>query len=425
LLLETAEGVTVRIIDFGLSHIGRSLKQKALSHSKSSTLSLKMAGTWDYAPPEMKDVRLGKPTAKTDVFSYGKTLMQLYSGKSPANCRERDVPEAVQGILFDCIEEEPQQRPDVKGLIAFFENALGLDKQREAEQQAIEAAKQAAIEQQADKAYVADLEQKMRALEEQLKQKDGALQQTDDLAAAIAKLAAQTQQIQSEEEKRRILAELEAKKREADRLAEATKKPSGASADKNSSPAVADKKKTSGFRKLFFRKLLKIISTILLGLAEAIVSVPRILWGIIKILDEEPVLLMLIVFVLGVGVTGLAIHQTYKEYKRGNMVMEGFGLLNSLKTPAEEWYGSGRGNSFPSLASLGGKTSGKYTTQIELDGRFAYSARFLDPAVSGKLVLSYDPVSKTWQCKDGTTIPEKYLPSKWDWWEFKNKQLCK
>jgi len=230
LLLETAEGVTVRIIDFGLSHVGRSLKQKALSHSKSSTLSLKMAGTWDYAAPEMKDVRLGKPTAKTDVFSYGKTLMQLYSGKSPANCRERDLPEAVRHILFDCIDEMVEKRPAVADLIGFFENALGLDKQRIAEELAAEEAKKAAqAKAEAEKKAQADLQQKLADLEAKnaalSQEKQDALKKAQTLAAEIEALMKQTQTIQSEEQKARLLAELAEKQRQAEALAKAAASP--------------------------------------------------------------------------------------------------------------------------------------------------------------------------------------------------------
>ena len=90
-------------------------------------------------------------------------------------------------------------------------------------------------------------------------------------------------------------------------------------------------------------------------------------------------------------------------------VAEGLGLLAGLKTPAEEWLL--KHNHFPSVTSLGGKTGGKYSTQIGLNDYFSYSARFLDPKITGKLVLSYDPKTKTWDCINNTTIPVEYLPS--------------
>ena len=93
---------------------------------------------------------------------------------------------------------------------------------------------------------------------------------------------------------------------------------------------------------------------------------------------------------------------------RGNVV-EGLGLLAGLKTPAEEWLL--KHNHFPSVASLDGKTGGKYSTKIGLEGEFSYSVRFLDPNITGKLVLSYDPKTKSWDCIKNTTVPEKYLPA--------------
>jgi type IV pilus assembly protein PilA len=96
-------------------------------------------------------------------------------------------------------------------------------------------------------------------------------------------------------------------------------------------------------------------------------------------------------------------------YDGRRKVVEGLGLLAGLKTPAEEWLL--KHNRFPSVASLGGKTGGKYSTNIGLEGDFSYSARFLDPKLTGKLVFSYDPKTKMWDCSKNTTVPEKYLPS--------------
>lgn len=90
-------------------------------------------------------------------------------------------------------------------------------------------------------------------------------------------------------------------------------------------------------------------------------------------------------------------------------VAEGLGLLTGLKTPAEEWFLKYK--RFPSVASLGGKTGGRYTTNIQLEDKFSYSARFLDPKITGKLVLSYNPENGRWDCSKSTNIPEKDLPS--------------
>lgn len=96
-------------------------------------------------------------------------------------------------------------------------------------------------------------------------------------------------------------------------------------------------------------------------------------------------------------------------YSGRSKVVEGLGLLAGLKTPAEEWLL--KHERFPSVASLGGKTGGKYSTQIKLESDFSYSAQFSDPNITGKLVLSYDPKTKVWECSKKTTVPAKYLPS--------------
>jgi type IV pilus assembly protein PilA len=118
--------------------------------------------------------------------------------------------------------------------------------------------------------------------------------------------------------------------------------------------------------------------------------------------------LMIVVAIIGI-LAAVAI-PAYSDYIKRAKVVEGLGLLAGLKTPAEEWYGSK--SNFPSVASLGGKTGGKYTTGIAQSGTSAYIAKFIDTDITGNLMLSYDTTTRTWSCNtSGTTLPAKYLPS--------------
>jgi hypothetical protein len=102
-------------------------------------------------------------------------------------------------------------------------------------------------------------------------------------------------------------------------------------------------------------------------------------------------------------------------YSHRDDVIEGFRLLNELKTPAEIWLVTHP--RFPSASSLLRKTVDTCYIKIRLESNFSYSAKFVYGGKYShltdqwKLVLSYDPKTKTWECIKNTTLPEHYLPA--------------
>ncbi|MEK8020806.1 MAG: SUMF1/EgtB/PvdO family nonheme iron enzyme, partial [Candidatus Parabeggiatoa sp.] len=73
-------------------------------------------GTLYYAPPEqLGHSEYGKPSAKSDLFSFGATLYRLMTGESPQNLNPRrlaEAPSALFELLCDCKEENPDRRPE-------------------------------------------------------------------------------------------------------------------------------------------------------------------------------------------------------------------------------------------------------------------------------------------------------------------------
>lgn len=109
----------VKMIDFGLAQVATPLQQHLKSPTPTTRLSRfgrALFGTLDYAAPEQQgDEQYGKPSIKSDVFAFGKTLYRLLSGKQPRhNLRQRDLPAApkLYELLEDCVEENPAERPE-------------------------------------------------------------------------------------------------------------------------------------------------------------------------------------------------------------------------------------------------------------------------------------------------------------------------
>jgi len=120
---ETSE-IVVKIIDFGLAKVAPSLGQEMATQRSRSGLSLlaqtAVFGTMDYAPPEQQGVaRYGEPSAKSDVYAFGKTLYRLLTGESPQTLHPKrlaNAPELFE-LLCDCVEVIPEKRIDIASLI--------------------------------------------------------------------------------------------------------------------------------------------------------------------------------------------------------------------------------------------------------------------------------------------------------------------
>lgn len=138
LLLKSSEsGIEVKIIDFGLAKIATSLRQHAESKQRQSGLSQlaqKIFGTFDYAPPEqLGSMEYNLVTAKSDVFALGKTLYRFFSGKLPQhNIRKKYLPDAdgLLELLEDCVEVNPEDRPDIATILESLETFLPKSKEK-------------------------------------------------------------------------------------------------------------------------------------------------------------------------------------------------------------------------------------------------------------------------------------------------------
>ena len=136
LLLKPLEDkMLLKIIDFGLARVATSLKQQAMltqTRSGKSQLSQAIFGTLDYASPEqMGQHQYGKPGPKSDVFAFGATLYRLLTHDSPRFPHPRKLPDLpeLQWLLLDCLEQQPDKRPDTQTLIEQLSSLL--EKQQE------------------------------------------------------------------------------------------------------------------------------------------------------------------------------------------------------------------------------------------------------------------------------------------------------
>jgi serine/threonine protein kinase/uncharacterized protein YoxC len=117
LFKRTETGLMVKIIDFGLARVARSLRQEAESRQSASGMTQfgqAIVGTLFYAPPEQMGEG-GKPGAKSDLYAFGATLYRLMTGEKPRTLNPRRLakaPPALFDLLCHCKEENPDLRPD-------------------------------------------------------------------------------------------------------------------------------------------------------------------------------------------------------------------------------------------------------------------------------------------------------------------------
>jgi len=117
LLQRTQTGIAVKIIDFGLSQVANSLRDEIAGQKTRSgltTFGQAIFGTLDYAPPEQQGyIHFGKPSAKSDIFAFGKTLYRLLTGEMPLEV-EPETLEHARGwyeLLYSCTRTNPAKRP--------------------------------------------------------------------------------------------------------------------------------------------------------------------------------------------------------------------------------------------------------------------------------------------------------------------------
>ena len=136
--------------------------------------------------------------------------------------------------------------------------------------------------------------------------------------------------------------------------------------------------------------------------------------------------LMIVVAIIGI-LAAVAI-PAYTDYLKRSKVSEAVNLLGGLKTPAEEYMSSVGVPKVPAIASVGGKTSGKYTSLVERMTWVAgdatangYYAIMRGTDIPGGINLNYNSVTRNWTCTLNFTvaqaanatasIPPEYVPT--------------
>lgn len=135
LIKRSAEKDIVKVLDFGIA--------KLVNDTMGSPVSQVM-GTPHYASPEQLQVG-GRIDGRSDVYSLGVMLYEMLTGKLPFNAPSfqslvrlqlteppppishlrPELPVALEQLINRLLAKEPEQRPQIAGVPALFEQAFG------------------------------------------------------------------------------------------------------------------------------------------------------------------------------------------------------------------------------------------------------------------------------------------------------------
>ena len=182
LLKRTKTGMAVKIIDFGLSQVANSLRDEIAGQKTRSgltTFGQAIFGTLDYAPPEQQGYveHFGKPSVKSDIFAFGKTLYRLLTGEMPLEV-EPETLEHARGwyeLLNSCTRANPAKRPQSVEVLINRLKAIEAKSDTKTKEAAARAERQAEAEQlekrrQREKASLAKRQAEAERLEKRRQQ---------------------------------------------------------------------------------------------------------------------------------------------------------------------------------------------------------------------------------------------------------------
>jgi len=220
ILLKTASvsksaDVSVKIIDFGLSQVAHSLRQEAVVQQSRSGLSRfgqAIFGTLDYAPPEQRGYTdYGEPSAKSDIFAFGKTLYRLLTKERPIEVEPEALEHAPDWfkLLYSCTRADPAKRPESAEQLVSRLNEIE-DARNAKQRKQAELAKQKA-EAEAEEKRQAELA-KQKAEEEKRRQAELAKQKAEAEQKRQAEIARRKAEQQQQAELAKQKAEAEQKR---------------------------------------------------------------------------------------------------------------------------------------------------------------------------------------------------------------------